>query len=74
MKSYESFTLKHSRKMLKIELKKISDDQAAEYHKNTMRNIRSALNRHMKDIGRLVDIAKDNDFKTSNAMLNSKMK
>ena len=54
--------------------KKLSDDQGAEYHKNYMRNVRSALNRHMKDIGRLVDIVKDNDFKTSNAMLSSKMK
>jgi glucuronate isomerase len=49
--------------------KKMSDDQATEYHKNSMRNVRSALNRHMKDIGRLVDIVKDNDFKTSNAIL-----
>lgn len=49
-------------------------DQAAEYHKNYMRNVRSALNRHRKDIGHLVDIVKDNDFKTSKAMLSSKMK
>ena len=54
--------------------KKMSDDQATEYHKNSMRNVRSALNRRMKDIGRLVDIVKDNDFKTSNAILSSKMK
>jgi hypothetical protein len=54
--------------------KKMSDDQATEYHKNSMRNVHSALNRHMKDIGRLVDIVKDNDFKTSNAILSSKMK
>jgi hypothetical protein len=52
-----------------IRAKKMSDDQATEYHKNSMRNVRSALNRHMKDIGRLVDIVKDNDFKTSNAIL-----
>jgi hypothetical protein len=39
-----------------------------------MRNVRSALNRHRKDIGHLVDIVKDNDFKTSKAMPSSKMK
>jgi hypothetical protein len=61
MKTYESFTLTNY-------------DQAAEYHKNYMRNVRSALNRHRKDIGHLVDIVKDNDFKTSKAMLSSKMK
>ena len=39
-----------------------------------MRSVRSALNRHMKDIGHLVDIVKDNDFETFKAMPISKMK
>ncbi|XP_041372867.1 uncharacterized protein LOC121386133 [Gigantopelta aegis] len=53
----------------------MSAGQAVEYHKNTLKNIRAALNRHLHDIGigQDVDIVKDKQFKTSD-MLDSKLK
>ena len=48
--------------------------QAAEYHKNSLKNVRAALNRHLKDIGCDIDIVKDIEFKAANAMLNAKLK
>jgi hypothetical protein len=35
------------------------EQQAAEYHKNSLKNVRAALNRHLKDIGCDIDIVKD---------------
>lgn len=49
-------------------------EHAAEYHKNSMKNVRAAINRHLKDIGREIDIVKDIEFKSSNTMLSSKLK
>ena len=49
-------------------------EHAAEYHKNSMKNVRAAINRHLKDIGRQIDIVKDIEFKSSNTMLSSKLK
>ena len=49
-------------------------EHAAEYHKNSMKNVRAAINRHFKDIGRQIDIVKDIEFKSSNTMLSSKLK
>ena len=51
--------------------KKMSEEQSAEYHKNSFKNVRAAINRHMKDIGRDVDIVRDKEFKSSNGMLNA---
>ena len=39
-----------------------------------MKNVRTAINRHLKDIGRQIDIVKDIEFKSSNTMLSSKLK
>ena len=46
------------------------EQQTAEYHKNSLKNVRASLNRHLKDI----DIVKDTEFKAANAMLNAKLK
>lgn len=35
---------------------------AQEYHKNALKSVRSAINRHLKDIGRNIDIVEDKDF------------
>ncbi|XP_078309646.1 uncharacterized protein LOC144618023 [Crassostrea virginica] len=43
-------------------------EHAAEYHKNSMKNVRAAINRHLKDIGREIDIVKDIEFKSSNTI------
>jgi hypothetical protein len=32
------------------------EQQAAEYHKQSLKNVRAALNRHLKDIGCDIDI------------------
>ena len=45
-----------------------------EYHKNTLKGIRAALNRHFNDIGREFDIVRDKAFKTANASLDGKLK
>ena len=54
--------------------KTMPQEHAAEYHKNSMKNVRAAINRHLKDIGREIDIVKDIEFKSSNTMLSSKLK
>ena len=48
--------------------------QAQEYHKNTLKSVRAAINRHLKDIGRTVGIVRDTEFKSANAMLSAKLK
>lgn len=41
------------------------------YHKNTLKNIRSAINRHLSDINSGIDIVHDKAFKHANCSLNS---
>jgi len=45
-----------------------------DYHKNTMKNLRAALNRHLRVLGRAIDIVKDRDFQRANDLLNGKLK
>ncbi|KAL3889755.1 hypothetical protein ACJMK2_002083 [Sinanodonta woodiana] len=49
-------------------------DQAQEYHKNSLKNVRAAINRYLKDNGKDIDIVKDKEFKNANSMLNAKLK
>ncbi|XP_061185494.1 uncharacterized protein LOC133193549 [Saccostrea echinata] len=51
---------------------KISQPQ--EYHKNTLKGIRSAISRHLSDIGRDFDIVRDKAFKQANGALTGKLK
>jgi hypothetical protein len=44
------------------------------YCKNTLTNLRAAINRKLADLKRNVDIVKDRDFKTSNGVLNGLLK
>ncbi|CAC5395249.1 unnamed protein product [Mytilus coruscus] len=37
---------------------KMPEEQAQEYHKNSLKNVRAAINRHLKDIGRSIDIVR----------------
>ena len=53
---------------------KEKENKNQEYHKNTMKGIRSALNRHLSDIGRDVDIVHDKTFKQANGILQGKLK
>ena len=50
------------------------DAQTGYYHKNTLKNIRSAINRHLNDIGRSVDIVRDKEFKPANQTLDGMLK
>ena len=45
-----------------------------EYHKNTLKNIRAAINRHLHDVGLDFDIVRDKQFRSSNNMLDAKHK
>ena len=45
------------------------DAQTGYYHKNTLKNSRAAINRHLNDIGRSVDIVRDKEYKTANQAL-----
>lgn len=44
------------------------------YHKNTLKNIRAAINRHLSDLNRNIDIVHDREFKHANSTLNGLMK
>jgi hypothetical protein len=39
-----------------------------------MKNIRSAINRHLKDLDRDLDIVRDKEFRKSNDIIDGKMK
>ncbi|CAC5388713.1 unnamed protein product [Mytilus coruscus] len=43
-------------------------ERAGLYHKNTLKNVRAALHRHLKDINRDFDIVKDNEFRPRNIL------
>lgn len=47
---------------------------AEEYHKNTLKNLRAAINRHLQDIGHKMDIVHDKEFKKANAVLDGMLK
>ncbi|KAL3871615.1 hypothetical protein ACJMK2_039604 [Sinanodonta woodiana] len=53
---------------------KMPANQAQEYHKNSLKNVRAAINRYLKDNGKDIDIVKDKEFKNANSMLNAKLK
>ena len=48
--------------------------KGAEYHKNTLKGMRAAINRHIQDIGRHINIVTDTQFKSSNRVLNGLLK
>ncbi|XP_062568618.1 uncharacterized protein LOC134230786 [Saccostrea cucullata] len=48
--------------------------QNMEYHKNSFKSIRSALNRYLQDLGRDFDIVRGREFRTSNNILDGKLK
>ena len=50
------------------------EPQAEEYHKNTLKTIRGAFNRHLQDIGREIDIVRDKEFKSANRVLDGYLK
>lgn len=44
------------------------------YHKNTLKSVRCAINRHLQDIGRSIDIVRDKEFKAANRTLDGMLK
>ena len=49
-------------------------EHATTYHKNTMKNIRAAINRHLQDKGRNIDIIRGPAFKSANNTLDGLLK
>ena len=68
------FYLEATPKAVEHRQKSMPEHHASEYHKNTLKNVRGAINRHLKDIGRLFDIVKDKDFRSANNCLDGKLK
>ncbi|CAC5412750.1 unnamed protein product [Mytilus coruscus] len=54
--------------------KEMSTAQSKEYHKNSMKNIRAAINRHIHDLDRDIDIVRDKEFRKANETLDGKLK
>ncbi|XP_069140542.1 uncharacterized protein [Argopecten irradians] len=52
----------------------LTEKQAEVYHKNTMINIRAAINRHLQDLKRDIDIVRDKQFKPANKTLDGLLK
>ena len=50
------------------------DEHAQVHHKNTLKNVRAALNNHVKDLNRNFGIVRDSDFRTRNSILDSTLK
>ena len=50
------------------------DAQTGYYHNSTLKNIRWAINRHLNDIGRSVEIVRDKEFKQANQTLDGMLK
>lgn len=46
-----------------------NEDDEPLYHNNTLVNIRGAINRHLADIPRNIDIVRDKEFRTANGVL-----
>ena len=52
----------------------MSSEQASEYNKNSYKSIRLALSRHFQDLGRDIDIVRGREFRSSNTILDGKLK
>ncbi|XP_062577797.1 uncharacterized protein LOC134239637 [Saccostrea cucullata] len=50
------------------------DDDKSLYHKNSLINIRAAINRHLADLRRDVNVVKDKEFRTANGILDGLFK
>lgn len=62
-------------KNVKNRAEQMGESLAGEYHKNSLVNVRAALNRHLKDLKRNeFDIVRDREFKPANQMLDGKLK
>ncbi|KAK3106345.1 hypothetical protein FSP39_018192 [Pinctada imbricata] len=52
----------------------LNENLAAEYHKNTLKSMRSGINRHLRDLDRDVDIVCGRTFRHANDVLEGKLK
>ena len=52
----------------------VKDQEQQEYHRHTLKNIRGAVNRHLQDIGRNIDIVRDKEFKLANKTMDGVLK
>lgn len=61
-------------KHLEKRAKNMPNEHASVYHKNTLKNVRAALNRHIKNLNRQFHIVRDIEFRKSNIILDSTLK
>ena len=54
--------------------KTLPETHVNDYHKNSLKNMRAAINRHLKGIHRDIDIVRDKPFTKVNDLLNAKLK
>lgn len=54
--------------------KNLGENLAGTYHKNTMKNMRAAINRYLADNGRNIDIIRNPIFKSANNTLDGLLK
>jgi hypothetical protein len=54
--------------------KNMPNEHASVYHKNTLKDVRAALNRHIKNLNRQFDKVRNIEFRTSNIILDSTLK
>ena len=52
----------------------VKEQEQQEYHRHTLKNIRGAVNRHLQDIGRNIDIVRDKEFKLANKTMDGVLK
>ena len=52
----------------------VKEQEQQEYHRHTLKNIRGAVNRHIQDIGRNIDIVRDKEFKLANKTMDGVLK
>ncbi|CAC5410872.1 unnamed protein product [Mytilus coruscus] len=72
--SLGKFNAEAQSKNLNKRIQSMPESMAQEYHKNSLKSVRAAINKHLKDIRRNVDIVRDKDFKLANSMLSAKLK
>jgi hypothetical protein len=70
--NYVAFRHFYAKVQPKFDPKK--SEQPYVYHKNTLKSIRSSLNKYLRDIGRYLDIVRDRSFTSANAILGGILK
>jgi hypothetical protein len=71
---WENLIARQSLKNKKNRSIELTDAQTETYHKNSLKSLRSAINRHLQDLGRSIDVVRDKEFKAANHTLDGMLK